>query len=57
MAKDEKDAKARKSRAADLRASIRRLSEGGGVPGKQPSPREITDEAARKAKAKAERKR
>lgn len=49
------DAGARKTRAAQLRADIDRLAKGR-MP-KPSSPRELTDEAASEARAKAEKRR
>jgi|HubBroStandDraft_5_1064220.scaffolds.fasta_scaffold333784_2 hypothetical protein len=49
------DAEARKTRAARLRAGIDRLTKGR-MP-KPSSPRELTDEAASEARAKAEKRR
>lgn len=52
MGEDEKDAEARLHRAQQLREDIRRL--GTSADEKHPkSPREITDEAARKARERA----
>jgi len=48
------DTQARKARANALRASIEKLEKG---PAAKPSPREVTDEAAAKARAKAEKQR
>lgn len=46
------DEKARKRRAEELRSTIRD-AESGAKPDRAPTPREITDEAARKARAEA----
>ncbi|MET3911546.1 hypothetical protein ABID59_005910 [Bradyrhizobium sp. S3.3.6] len=46
------DEKARKRRAEELRSTIRD-AESGAKPGRAPTPREITDEAARKARDEA----
>lgn len=46
------DEKARKRRAEELRATIRDAG-AGAAPGRAPTPREITDEAARKARDEA----
>ena len=47
------DEKARKGRAEEFRATIREAG-AGAKPGRAPTPREITDEAARKARDEAE---
>jgi hypothetical protein len=52
MDPDDKQEAARKKRAEELRSSIQKI-ESGAKPEGVPTPREITDEAARKARDKA----
>jgi hypothetical protein len=52
MDPDDKQAAARKKRAEELRSSIEKI-ETGAKPEGVPTPREITDEAARKSRDKA----